>query len=109
LKDRGKDAKSQFGFFVPALVIVFLVVLFVALLFGLRLLEKSLPIDIQYSKRYHELVEKEFLIEEERKELELEKCRFKRDLVVHIKKENLPNHENAKLAYDKSCQNILPR
>ena len=64
------------GFFVPALVLVFLIVLFIAMLFGTRLLERSAPVDIRYSERYHELNRKEFLDDAERAELELERCRY---------------------------------
>ena len=66
------------GFFVPTMILVFLVIIFVALAFGARLRNPSQTIDFQYSDRYHELIAKEQLSNTESAELKLEKCKHDR-------------------------------
>lgn len=105
---RRKEANNQHGFFVPAVLLVFLVVIFMAILFGSRLLEKSEPVDVQFSARYHELRNKEFLTEEEMAELELERCRFDRDLLLHIRETDAERFEKTKASYEIKCQDKLP-
>ena len=92
----------------PALVAVLLVIIFVMLLFGVRLLEKKVPVGIKHSERYHELAEKAELSEAEAAELELETCRFKRDLLVWLERNRKSDHAAALEKYRAGCATILP-
>ena len=106
---RGRTAaKFHAGFFVPSMVAVFLVVIFFVLLFGTRLLNKSQPVEVGYSERYRELSGKESLSAEEQAELELETCRYKRDLVRYLKNKAMANYDREKANYRQSCEKILP-
>ena len=102
------DIPNQQGFFVPALVLTLLIVLFLAMLFGTRLLDRSRPMDVEYSARYHELNAKESLDADERAELEVERCRFERDLLNQLEQEDLPSYEHARSRYESECQYRLP-
>ncbi len=96
------------GFFVPALVLVFLIVLFLAMLFGARLLERTAPVEIQYSERYHELNRKPVLDDAERAELEVERCRFERALLQRMQPDEGASYEHARSRYERTCQDKLP-
>ena len=96
------------GFFVPALVLVFLIVLFLAMLFGARLLERTAPVEIQYSERYHELNRKPVLDDAERAELEVERCRFERALLQRMQPAEGARFEHARSRYERTCQDKLP-
>ncbi len=108
MTDRETAFARQAGFFVPALVLAFLIVLFIAMLFGTRLLERSAPVDIQYSARYHELNRKEDLSEAESAELELERCRFERALLQQLEQKDGARYEHARSRYETTCQDKLP-
>ena len=108
LANRHGASARQAGFFVPALVLAFLVVLFIAMLFGTRLLERNAPVEIRYSERYHELNRKESLNEAESAELEVERCRFERALVKSLQPNNGSRYEHARSRYETTCQDKLP-
>ena len=103
-----KSRPPQRGFFVPALVAVLLVIIFIILLFGVRLLEKKVPVGVKYSERYHELAGKAELSEIEAAELELETCRFKRDLLTWLEQNRKSDHVAALEKYRESCAGVLP-
>ncbi len=90
------------------MVAVFLVVIFVALLFGTRLLNRAQPVEIGYSERYRELSSKQTLSAEEQAELELETCRYQRDLVAYLKNKAMANYDREKTLYRQNCEAILP-
>ena len=92
----------------PALVLTFLVVIFLAILFGKRILERAQPMDIQYSARYHELNAKESLNEDEQAELAVERCRYDRAVLYRLKQEDRERYEHARSRYEDSCQDKLP-
>jgi len=96
------------GFFVPATILVFLVIIFVALAFGTRLRDSSQPVDFQYSDRYHELIAKEQRSESENAELELEKCKHDRQLLIYLQKKSSTKHRDAKARHENSCSALLP-
>jgi uncharacterized membrane protein len=96
------------GFFVPALLLVLLVIIFVALMFGARLRNSSQPIDFQYSDRYHELIAREQLNQAESTELNLEKCKHDRQLLIYLRKKSSANYQDAKARYENSCSAKLP-
>ena len=87
---------------------VLLVILFIAALFGARLLQKSEPDKISYSERYHELVNKEVLSDAEQAELELETCKFKRKRLVYLRGKSLANSDQEAADYLATCENLLP-
>jgi hypothetical protein len=95
------------------MVSVFLVVLFIALLFGTRLLNRpdqaSPGAPLRYSDRYYELVGRESLDEAELAQLELETCRFKRDRIKFLQSKPLANYKAEISSYAATCEKILPR
>lgn len=105
---QGKTSKTTRGNFVPALVTVFLVILFIALLFGARLLQRPASVEISYSERYHELMNRETLNEAEKAELALETCKFRRKRLYFLKGKALANHDQKVLDYQQNCESILP-
>ena len=96
------------GFFVPAMILVFLIIIFVALALGARLRDRSQPIDFQYSDRYHELIAKKQRSESENTELELEKCKHDRQLLIYLQKKSSAKHRDAKAKYQNRCSAMLP-
>lgn len=106
--DRSNRAGFERGFFVPAMILVFLVIIFVALAFGARLRNPSQSIDFQYSDRFHELTAKEQLSETESAELKLEKCKHDRQLLIYLRKKSSANYREAKARYENSCSAMLP-
>lgn len=109
LKSSRNQANRQGGYFLSAVNLVLIVVLMVVLLFSLRLLNRSSPPEARYSDRYHELNDRDNLSAAEKAELEIEKCRFKRDLLARLRKENRRELENAESEYRQSCARLLPR
>jgi hypothetical protein len=107
-RDCSSWAALEQGFFVPALVLVLLVIIFLALAFGSRLRNSSQPVDFQYSDRYHELIAKEQLSETENAELKLEKCKHDRQLLIYLQKNSPANYRDAMARYENSCSAILP-
>jgi len=103
---------SSAGFYTPSLLSVFLVVIFVAALFGSRMLNRpqQVPADeqVQYSARYLELAGRQKLNEDEKAEFELESCRFERDSIRFILSKPLANHDAAISKYRQRCEQILP-
>ena len=99
---------SQRGYFFSAVNLVLVAVLLIALLFSLRLLEKSSPPEVSYSLRYRELAGKENLSAVESAELALEKCRYKHDLIEFYRREKRPEFERAASDYRQSCARPLP-
>ena len=92
---------------------MFLVVIFIAALFGSRMLNRppqQVPAkeQVQYSARYLELAGRENLNDDEKAELELESCRFERDSVRFLLSKPLANHEAAISNYRQQCEQILP-
>lgn len=104
-----KETDRQGGYFLSAVNLVLIVVLLVVLLFSLRLLNKSGPSEVRYSDRYLELKDRDNLSAAEKTELEIEKCRFKRDLLARHSKDNRRAFENAEREYRRSCGDLLPR
>lgn len=100
--------KTTGGFYLPSLVTVFLVILFVALLFGTRILQKAAPAKISHSERYHELVNRENLSDAEKSELKLESCRFRRKQLVFLRSTSFANYERDKTDYLQDCEDVLP-
>jgi hypothetical protein len=92
----------------PVVSLVFLIVVLFAVAFGLKVLEKSGPVEIKFSARYQELREKEFLTAEEREEFETERCRFNRGLVLYIQENDPSGFDQAKANYTARCQSKLP-
>jgi hypothetical protein len=94
------------------MVSVFLVVLFIAMLFGTRLLNRSEQASPgespRYSDRYYELVGRESLSETEQAELELETCRFKRDTIKFLQSKPLAHYKAEMSSYAGTCEKILP-
>jgi len=105
---KSKIHKTTSGFYLPSLVTVLLVILFIAALFGTRLLQKTAPGNIGYSERYHELVKQETLSDAEAAELELETCKFKRKRLGYLRGKSLANYEQEASAYLATCENLLP-
>ena len=99
----------QAGFFLPALLLALLIMLFLAILFGARLLERSDPVAIEYSARYHELNARESLNDAERAELEVERCRYERALLDRLQPRDSSRYEQARARYDDECGDRLPR
>ena len=108
LADCHDRVRLERGFFVPAMILVFLVIIFVALAFGTRLRDSSQPVDFQYSDRYHELIAKEQRSESENAELELEKCKHDRQLLIYLQKKSSAKYGDAKARYENSCSAMLP-
>ena len=105
---KSKIHKATSGFYLPSLVTVLLVILFIAALFGTRLLQKNAPGNIGYSERYHELVKQKTLSDAETAELELETCKFKRKRLAYLRGKSLASYDQEKSDYLASCQNLLP-
>ncbi len=88
------------------------VAVFAALLFASRNLNRSEqePGDtvVRYSDRYFELVQKDDLSAEERAELELETCRFRRDTIRFVLNKPLATAEAELAAYRRDCEDMLP-
>lgn len=106
--DCSSRAGLERGFFVPTLILVFLVIIFLALAFGNRLRNPPRVVDFQYSDRYHELLAKEQLSETESRELKLEKCKHDRQLLIYLQKKSPANYRDAKARYENSCSAMLP-
>ncbi len=87
---------------------VLLVMLFVAALFGTRLLQKTAPGKISHSERYHELVKQKTLSDAETAELELETCKFKRKRLIYLRGKSLANYDQEESDYMTACENLLP-
>jgi hypothetical protein len=100
------------GFYTPSLLSVFLVVIFVAMLFGTRVLNRperdATAGQVQYSERYYELVGRESLNQAERAELELEACRYRRDTIRFLANKPLTNLDSEMSRYRQACEEILP-
>ena len=96
------------GFYLPSVATVLLVILFVAMLFGTRLLQRSQPDEIAYSERYYELVNQKTLNDAEKAELELETCRFKRRRLVFLQSKPLASYDQESADYLRACESILP-
>lgn len=94
------------------MVSVFLVVIFVALLFGTRLLNNperaTLSGQVKYSERYLELSQKNSLTEAEQVEFELETCRYRRDSLRLLMSKPLANSEAEFASYRQDCEPVLP-
>ena len=97
------------GYFLSSVNLVLIVVLLVVLIFSLRLLNRSGPAEVRLSDRYHELNARDDLTAAEQAELEIEKCRFKRDLLARYAREKRPELEAAEAEYRQSCARRLPR
>jgi hypothetical protein len=98
----------QRGYFLSSVNLVLIVVLMVVLIFSLRLLDRSGSPEVRLSDRYHELHGRDDLSAAEQVELEMEKCRFKRDLLARQERENRRDYETARAAYQQSCAHRLP-
>ena len=89
-----------------------MVVIFIALLFVSRQLnrpkDESNSLQVEYSDRYQELIQRESLNSAEQAELELETCRFERDKLAFLKVRPFANYDGAKVKYLETCENILP-
>jgi len=96
------------GFFTPSLVAVLLAVIFIAVLFGTRVRDKSAPLAPRYSDRYHELHGKAQRNPSQQAEFELESCRYRRDLLKYLKFTNLERYRELRAGYDPACGQILP-
>jgi hypothetical protein len=102
-------AGRERGYFLSSVNLVLVVVLLVIVIFSLRLMNRPGPAEVRLSERYHELNARDDLSAAERAELELEKCRFKRDLLARYEKEERPEFEAAETEYRQSCAQRLPR
>lgn len=102
-------AGRERGYFLSSVNLVLIVVLLVVLIFSLRLLNRPGPAEVRFSERYHELNARDDLSAAERAELEIEKCRFKRDLLARYEKEERAEFEAAEAEYRQSCAQRLPR
>ena len=112
LKCRSRSRHAAAGFYVPSLLTVFLVVIFIALLFGTRMLNRpardAAVGQVQYSERYLELAGRDSLNEVEQAELEMEACRYQRDTIVFLANKPLTNLDAEVSRYRQECEKILP-
>lgn len=105
----GPPPGRERGYFLSSVNLVLIAVLLVVLIFSLRLLIRPGPAEARLSDRYHELNGRDDLTAAERAEFEVEKCRFRRDLLARYEKEKHPRLEAAEAEYRKSCAHRLPR
>jgi hypothetical protein len=110
-RSRGSDPLPgrERGYFLSSVNLVLIVVLLVVLIFSLRLLDRSEPAEIRPSERYRELNARDDLSAAERAQLEIEKCRYQRDLLASYAKHARPEFEAAEAEYRQSCAQRLPR
>lgn len=100
--------KCARGFFTPSLVAVLLAVIFIAVLFGTRVRDKSAPAAPRYSERYHELHGQAQRSPQQQAEFELEACRYRRDLLNYLKFTNTERYREVHGGYDSACGQVLP-
>ena len=112
MKIHGGFSRASAGFYKPSLATAFLVIIFVAILFAMRMLNSpqrhSQPAEVRYSDRYFELLNRASLNDAERAELELEICRFERDTLRFLKTKPLASYDAELSRYKRDCGKILP-
>jgi len=112
LKSRSRLAYFEAGFQKRPMIALVLLVIFIAMLFASRQLNRqgadSDSAEVRYSDRYQELIKLKSLNQAQQAELELEVCRYKRDSIRFLLSKPLANRDAEISSYREVCERYLP-